>query len=68
MMIDVAAVQSLADLLRREQSTGQCLEPEAAAITAVTHLLALGYRGPDPRPNLLGVPQQAPALPGGRAA
>jgi hypothetical protein len=58
MMIDVAAVQSLADLLRREQSTGQCLEPEAVALTAVTHLVALGYHGPDPRPNLLAIPPQ----------
>jgi hypothetical protein len=61
-MIDVAAVRSLADLYRREQSVGHCLDPDEAATTAVTHLVALGYRGPQPRPDLVA-PARTVALP-----
>jgi hypothetical protein len=62
-MIDVAAVRSLADLYRREQSAGHCLDPDQAATTAVTHLLALGYRRPANRPDLIAAPAPGIAVP-----
>jgi len=47
-IIDVVAVRTLADLFRREQAAGRCLDPDQAAAAAVTQLLALGYRRTGP--------------------
>ena len=48
-MTDAAAVRSLADVYRREQAFGACLDPDQAASTAVAHLRALGYDPPTQR-------------------
>lgn len=62
MIIDSAAIRSLADLYRREQAAGHCLDPDQAATTAVAHLLALGYRSTVPHH---GEEPEAPGRRGG---
>jgi hypothetical protein len=63
-IIDATAVRSLADLFRREQAVGRCLDPDQAATTAVAHLTALGYRCPAPHQDVPGArPGPAPAMP-----
>ncbi len=47
MIVDSAAVESLADLYRREQSAGRCLDAGQLATLAVCHLCAIGYRRTD---------------------
>ncbi len=67
--MDVKATSSLADLYRREQAAGRCLDADQLATLAVSHLYAIGYRrapGPDHYRPQAGAPDGAfPADRGG---